>query len=449
MQEKIFSFFVFLTFCGILIFSFIPTTNAEYVINEANPTIIEWKHEPKEYWNLHDRENKISLNEFLGEVPTNSTNDAYITTWIFSDYALKLLDDDGCKFIFVRDSSKTFSYLDTKLSYVKQNKNSSENILNHEQRHMDIGIIHADKVLNGFKNLENQIFDCSIIENGTNESKMKKLSNYIINDMSKPIFLQQNITNSNYDNEIKLDQYNQQQDRWDNIIDSWLDDPTMSLSDAKSLFPSVKSIYINQDKSICEFLLISDVCMISIHTQLVIQILIAIIVGGLLTAYFYYLQKKEGESIDSIIIALGESKERRETIATERMVSELSYAYSIIKRTEEDVERFNQSLIPKKGAENPPEWSDVDRMEIQFQLENFNSTMNSISDNLATIASLTSGDLDFTVTETILEITQSMKNHKISFKNNQAHLTDTRVLLQDINKIIGTLQENIPDENEE
>ena len=116
--------------------------------------------------------------------------------------------------------------------------------------------------------------------------------------------------------------------------------------------------------------------------------------------------------------------------------------------TENNVNRYNELPIPKTGAEFPPEWSDAQRMQLQFQLENFNTTIKSLSNSLATTASLTSGDFDFSITEKILEIANSVKLHTVTIKDEKASFTDARVLKQKIADLLEKFKAEEKKENE-
>lgn len=356
----------------LIFFIFLPVNIYAYYTTEIeNGTItIMNKEDILEYWNPYESEKLVNWNDFEGEIPEETEDAAYTTTWITHEYGIKSLKDVDCKFIFLPNISSTTAFFDKKLSWVKLGEKTDE-ILYHEHGHFHIAQIYAQKLALELTYLEPKIFSCSGETDELKAQSMRKNSKIVVQEITDEIFHMRDFTDKNYDYEINSPNRDFQQKRWDHVFETMLADPSLSLAEAKLLIPEKPTnIIINKSKPICDFFVFADRCTVSVNTQLLINFLLAFIVAGLVAAYFYLRHKKDAgrmervvtdmngvmTDINDILTDIQESKNKRKEFAEESFIISFDFIKMILK----DARKIQPDFYQKKdGSEKTVE--DVNR----------------------------------------------------------------------------------------
>lgn len=276
-----------LLFFGIILFSPIIFSEIFAYVDDKGNIIIEKKHTPPFNWHTYDRENLPGWEFFEGMVPDNSSANAYTTTQVDYDYSLFSPNEKDCKFTFLVDSTKTQAYINKELSWVKSDKKTKE-LLNHEHGHAYVALIYSQKLALKLDDMEEKVFKCSNDENSSKEKRVQFALDHILNEVTTPIFLQQNFTNENYDDDVE--DLSIQQDRWNKIFLAMLANPELDLVHAKSLIPLPQIIQIGGSRTFCGFLYFADNCEISNTSQLIYDIITSFIIGGVIASGFFLWQ---------------------------------------------------------------------------------------------------------------------------------------------------------------
>ncbi len=294
------------------LFTSIQESSASFTtqIEDNTITIIKNQDIPT-YWQKYEVNNPLIWDYFEGSVPINSTYSAYVTTQIEFSYAVRSkLNETKCTFSFITEHSDAIPYVNKKKSWVKSNE-TNDSSLKHENGHLKIAYIYAQKLKNELNALDLQIFSCSGNDLTQREQNIKNASQLMIEKVWKDVYSMWNFTDTDYDYETNHNKNSIQQERWNHILDVMTNDPSMELTNVKLLVPEKPIItsYSIQTKQ-CEFFDFSDYCAPT-FPELLLNVMIGLVVGITISLYFYKKEQRDRQRIDTIIEGLEKTKNKR------------------------------------------------------------------------------------------------------------------------------------------
>ena len=163
---------------------------------------------------------------FQDSSDTLSEYDAFLSYGIARAWTWEKIESTNCSFQILSLESQTVIFPEK--SWIKPDKKNDE-LLNHEQRHLDILEIYNRNGITEFQKISSQEFDCTI--NSTDNEIEKKVSGIVMNFFNT--FEQEHKEfQDKYDLEVKhgIDKIKQKQ--WNDKIDCLLDNyPNNDLCD--------------------------------------------------------------------------------------------------------------------------------------------------------------------------------------------------------------------------
>ena len=139
--------------------------------------------------------------------------DAYTQWWLDATWEWQTVDSDSCEYVYTQVGAVAFLFMDK--SWVREGYDSDEELLKHEQGHLDIVEIHARKFEN---ELLNRKFMCP--DGIFNADQINQKTNEIFNE----IFQQTREMHLRYDEETNLSEIKEKQNEWNVKIECLLED---------------------------------------------------------------------------------------------------------------------------------------------------------------------------------------------------------------------------------
>jgi len=432
----------------ISIFFVTNEVNAQMISNpdENGVSVVTKIHKPLPTWIAFDDIDILTWDYFKGESPETYEWDAETHTMIKSNYKAETLPGDECKYKFVKGFNKAVAYFKTEDSfYIPENQ--TQKLLKHEKGHLDIAQIYAEKLSNHLLELENRIFTCNITKDQSKHDAFVSDVKLTTNKIDKEIFFQRDFADEFYDEQTDHSRIEEQQSRWDKILALLVRNPTLKLTEAASTYQIPTVVYQNQKQSLCEFPILRDGCVLSVYTQILWQILISFIVGGLVAVYFYIMQRKERSKFDKIIEDLGETKENRTQYAYNRLQSELVAMQNLMIKIKQLISEFD-SLSIDEVDEKDKEGFEDHMIDIHFEISDLDSQRKNHIQSMEDILKISQDVVDLNDIEKITELCKKSKNrdainHEKNEKGQDTWAVNSDITFDDIIDEIGLIRERI------